>query len=66
MRMNIAEDSGPSLKVPQSHQISAVYEDTEGLIELLVTYFKEGLEGGEYCLWFSPDKMPLKGQKMNL
>ncbi|AKB45513.1 Sensory transduction histidine kinase [Methanosarcina vacuolata Z-761] len=66
MRMNIAEDSGPSLKVPQSHQISAVYEDTEGLIELLVTYFKEGLEGGEYCLWFSPDKMAAEGAKNEL
>ncbi len=66
MRKNIAEDSGPSLKAPQSHQISAVYEDAEGLIELLVTYFKEGLEGGEYCLWVSPDKLAAEGAKSEL
>lgn len=66
MSKNIAEDSGPSLKAPQSHQISAVYEDAEGLIELLVTYFKEGLEGGEYCLWFSPDKLVAEGAKNEL
>lgn len=66
MRKNIAEDSGPSLKAPQSHQISAVYEDAEGLIELLVTYFKEGLEGGEYCLWFSPDKLAAERAKSEL
>ena len=66
MRKNIAEDSGPSLKAPQSHQISAVYEDAKGLIELLVTYFKEGLEGGEYCLWVSPDKLAAEGAKSEL
>jgi len=66
LRKNIAEDSGPSLKVPQSHQISAVYEDTKGLIELLVTYFKEGLEGGEYCLWVSPDKLAAEEAKNEL
>lgn len=66
MRKNIAEDSGPSLKAPQSHQISAVYEDAKGLIELLVTYFKEGLEGGEYCLWVSPDKLAAEGAKNEL
>lgn len=66
MRKNIAEDSGPSLKAPQSHQISAVYEDAEGLIELLVTYFKEGLEGGEYCLWVSPDELAAEETKSEL
>ncbi len=63
MRKNIVEDSVFSLKAPQSHQISAVYEDAEGLIELFVTYFKEGLEEGEYCLWFSPDKLATERAK---
>jgi len=66
LRKNIVEDSGFSSKAPQSHQISAVYEDVEGLIELLVTYFKEGIEGGEYCLWFSPDKLAIEGAKNEL
>lgn len=66
MRKNIIEDSRPSLKAPQGHQISAVYEDAEGLIKLLVTYFKEGLEGGEYCLWLSPDKLAAEGEKNEL
>lgn len=66
MKKNIAEDSVPSLKAPQSHHISVVYEGTEGLTELLVTYFEEGLEGGEYCLWISPDKLAAEGAKNKL
>lgn len=66
MRKNIVEDSGSSLKAPQGHQISAVYEDAEGLMELFVTYFKDGLEGGEYCLWFSPDKLATERAKNEL
>ncbi len=66
MRKNIVEDSGSSLKAPQGHQISAVYEDAEGLMELFVTYFKGGLEGGEYCLWFSPDKLATERAKNEL
>lgn len=66
MRKNIAENSGLSSKAPQSHQISAVYEDAEGLIELLATYFKEGIEGGECCLWISPDKLATEEAKNEL
>jgi signal transduction histidine kinase len=66
LRKNIVEDSGSSLKAPQGHQISAVYEDAEGLMELFVTYFKGGLEGGEYCLWFSPDKLATERAKNEL
>jgi len=66
LRKNIAENSGLSSKAPQSHQISAVYEDAEGLIELLATYFKEGIEGGECCLWISPDKLATEEAKNEL
>lgn len=66
MSKNIVEDSGSSLKAPHGHQISALYEDAEGLMELFVTYFKEGLEGGEYCLWFSPDKPATERAKNEL
>lgn len=66
MRKNIIEDSGLFSNVPKSHQISAVYEDAEELTELLVTYIKEGIEEGEYCLWVSPDKLDIEGVKNEL
>ena len=43
--------------VQQSHQISAIYGDIEELTELLIIYFKQGIETGEYCLWISPDEL---------
>lgn len=57
MRKSIVEDPRLFSNSPQSLQISAIYKDIEELTELLVTYFKEGIEGGEYCLWISPDKL---------
>ncbi|MGB9938783.1 ATP-binding protein [Methanosarcina sp.] len=66
MRKNIVKDPGLFSNAPQSPQISAVYEDAEELTELLVTYFKEGIEGGEYCLWISPDKLAVDGAKSEL
>lgn len=46
-------DKYPELfsSIPQSSQLSAVYSDIEELTELLVAYFKQGIERGEYCLW---------------
>jgi signal transduction histidine kinase len=66
LRKNIVEDPGLFSSAPQSFQISAVYEDAEELTELLVTFFKEGIEGGEYCLWISPDKLAIEGGKSEL
>jgi signal transduction histidine kinase len=66
MRKNIIEDPGLFSNAPQSHQISAVYEDSEELTELLVTYFKQGIEEGEYCLWISPDKLTTEEAKNEL
>lgn len=66
MRKNIIEDSGLFSNVPKSHQISAVYENAEELTELLVTYFKEGIEEGEYCLWVSPNKLATEEVKNEL
>ena len=43
--------------VPQSPQISAVYNDLEELTELLALYFKQGIKKGEYCSWFSPNEL---------
>jgi len=66
LRNNIDEDPGLFSSAPQSPQISAVYDDAEELTELLVTYFKQGIERGEYCLWISPDKLATQGAKSEL
>lgn len=66
MRKNIVKDPGLFSNAPQSHQISAVYEDAKELTELLITYFKEGIEEGEYCLFISPDKLAAEGAKNEL
>lgn len=66
MRKNIVKDPGLFSNAPQSHQISAVYEDAKELTELLVTYIKEGIEEGEYCLLISPDKLAAEGAKNEL
>lgn len=66
MRKNINEDPGLFPIAPQSPQISAVYDNDEELTELLVTYFKQGIEKGEYCLWISPNKLTTQRAKSEL
>lgn len=66
LRENIVKDPGLFSKAQQSSQISAVYEDAEELKELLAAYFKEGIEGGEYCLWISPEKLAAEETKSEL
>jgi signal transduction histidine kinase len=53
----IADDSVLFSSVPQNNQIFAIYEDIAELTELLIIYFKQGIEIGEYCLWISPDEL---------
>ncbi|AKB19140.1 ATP-binding protein [Methanosarcina sp. WWM596] len=52
-------DKYPELfsSIPQSSQLSAVYSDIEELTELLVAYFKQGIERGDHCLWIIPDSL---------
>ena len=66
MRKNIDKDPELFSSVPQSPQISAVYNDIEELTELLVIYFKQGIEKGEYCLWISPDELATERAKNEL
>lgn len=66
MRKSIVEDPRLFSNSPQSPRISAIYKDIEELTELLVTYFKEGIEEGEYCLWISPDKLTADVAKSKL
>jgi signal transduction histidine kinase len=66
LRKNIVKDPRLFSNALQSFPISAVYEDATELTELLVTYFKEGIEGGEYCLWISPNELAAEGAKSKL
>ncbi|MDO5840199.1 MEDS domain-containing protein [Methanosarcina mazei] len=52
--------------MPQSSQLSAVYSDIEELTELLVSYFKQGIERGEYCLWTVTDALEEERVKKEL
>ncbi|HWR26124.1 MAG TPA: ATP-binding protein [Methanosarcina sp.] len=63
MRKNIDKYSGFFSREPQ---ISAVYDNLEELTELLVIYFKQGIERGEYCLWISPNKLTVEEAKNEL
>ncbi len=57
MEKIIVDNSVLFSSVPQSNQISAIYRDIAELTELLIIYFKQGIETGEYCLWISPDDL---------
>jgi len=61
-------DNSPELfsNVLKSSHISALYNDIEELTELLAIYFKQGIEKGEYCLWFFPDELAAEKAKSEL
>lgn len=66
MRKNTDKDPGLFSGIQQGTQISAVYDDIEELTELLVIYFKQGIEHGEYCLWISPNELVTEKAKKEL
>ncbi len=57
MEKIIVDNSVLFSSVSQNDQISAIYGDISELTELLIIYFKQGIETGEYCLWISPDEL---------
>ena len=57
MERIIVDNSVLFSSVSQNDQISAIYGDISELTELLIIYFKQGIETGEYCLWISPDEL---------
>ncbi|WP_410507912.1 ATP-binding protein [Methanosarcina hadiensis] len=61
-------DKYPELfsSIPQSSQLSAVYGDIEELTELLVAYFKQGIERGDYCLWTVTNALEVEKAKNEL
>lgn len=61
-------DKDPELfsNIQQSSQLSAVYRDIEELTELLVAYFKQGIERGDHCLWTVKDSQAAERAKNEL
>lgn len=61
-------DKYPELfsSIPQSSELSAVYSNIEELTELLVAYFKQGIERGEYCLWTVTNVLEVEKAKNEL
>lgn len=61
-------DEHPELfsSIPQSSQLSAVYDNTEELTELLVAYFKQGIDREEHCIWIVPDSLAAERAKSEL
>src|SRR5690606_20082428 len=50
----------------QNLNIFADYDGAKELTELLTIYVKEGIERGEYCLWFSPNILTVEKIKNKL
>lgn len=50
-------DTGISVlgAMPWSSHVSLFYESTADLLDVIVPFFKAGLEGGEQCIWIPPD-----------
>ena len=47
--------------IPSSSHICLFYETAEDLVDILVPYFKAGLENNEFCLWVTSE--PLSREK---
>ena len=45
--------------IPWGSHFCQFYETKKDLLELLVPYFKAGLENNEYCLWIVADPMTI-------
>ena len=49
--------------VPWGTHICQFYESKEELVDILVPYFKVGLENNEYCLWVTSQPLKIKDAK---
>ncbi len=48
-------------KVPWGTHLCLFYENKDDLLDILIPYFKEGLENNEYCMWVTSE--PLNNQE---
>src|SRR5208283_3490061 len=49
--------------VPWGTHFCQFYESKEDLIDILVPYFKTGLENNEFCMWVTSQPLEVKGAK---
>lgn len=49
--------------VPWGRHFCQFLQDEQDLIDILVPYFKTGLENNEYCMWFTPEPLGAEGAK---
>lgn len=47
-------------KAPWGTHVCLFYENNEDLLDILVPYFKEGLENNEYCMWITSKPLTKK------
>jgi hypothetical protein len=52
--------------VPWGTHLSAFFQTKEDLIELLVPYFKAGLENNELCVWVTSEPLPAEDARRSL
>jgi hypothetical protein len=52
--------------VPWGTHICQFYESKEDLVDILVPYFKVGLENNEYCLWVTSQTLKIEDSKKAL
>lgn len=57
--MTNLRDSGIEIigKIPWGSHICQFYQSREDLLEVLVPFFKAGLEGNEFCMWITSDPL---------
>ena len=52
--------------VPWGTQICHFYQNSQDLIEILVPYFKAGLENNEFCMWITSEHLSVEEAKLAL
>lgn len=54
------------MKCPWGTHLCQFYQDKGDLIELLVPYFKQGLENNEFCMWVTAQSLRVEDAKTAL
>lgn len=52
--------------LPWGTHFCQFYQNTEELMEILIPYFKSGLENSEFCMWITPETLGLEQAKQLL
>ena len=52
--------------VPWGTHLCQFYETSEDLVDILVPYFKAGLENNEFCMWITSEPLKVEDAKASL